>query len=277
MTRLPSALLAQGLPRSTGTSVRLPTTRTRILRRRSPSTRRSSRRTSARTLRSIRTRQVESKYAGTGAAILARLSEGGLLLDQGDAKGALAAYDDVRAPSLAQADLEVRGRTQEGMGFADELLAQSDAANKDKHLSDALDAYKALEQLDAKGFKELGMYHQARVLQAKGDKAKAIDLLKDVHKRVTEPGETHAFPYLEFVVDDRLRELDPTAVPPKPKPGMGGPGGPGGAGGGPGDMDMNDPQIQELLRQLQQKGGAPGGGPGGPGGRPPMPPPAPPK
>jgi hypothetical protein len=122
-----------------------------------------------------------------------------------------------------------------------------------------------------KGFKELGQYHQARVLQAKGDKAKAIELLKDVQKRVAEPGSEHPFSYLEYVVEDRLRALDPTALPPKPKAtsGMGGMGGPGGHGGAPGDVDMNDPQIQELIRQLQQQGQGGGGGlpappPGGP-------------
>jgi hypothetical protein len=205
-------------------------------------------------------RQVESKYAGTGAAILARLSEAGLLLDAGDAKGATAAYVEVKGSPLAKADGEVRGRATEGLGFADELLAQTDAANKDKHLDDALAAFKELEQNDTKGFKELGMYHQARVLLAKGDKAKAIDLLKEVHKRVTEPGvESHPFSYLEFVVEDRLRELDPTALPPK-APKMGGPGG---------NLDMNDPQIQELIRQLQQRQQQGGGPPGAPPGMPP--------
>jgi len=122
-----------------------------------------------------------------------------------------------------------------------------------------------------KGFKELGQYHQARVFQAKGDKAKAIELLKDVQKRVAEPGSEHPFSYLEYVVEDRLRALDPTALPPKPKPtrGMGGPG--GAPGGGPGgDIDMSDPQIQDLIRQLQQQGQGGGGlpapapAPGGP-------------
>ncbi len=114
-----------------------------------------------------------------------------------------------------------------------------------------------------KGYKELGMYHQARVLQAKGDKVKAIELLKDVEKRVSEPGSEHPFSYLQPVVEDRLRGLDPTALPPR-APRMGGPG--GGGMGGPGGLDMNDPQIQELLRQMQQQhpqGGAPPGAPPG--------------
>jgi len=215
-------------------------------------------------------RSVESKYAGTGAAILARLSEAGLLLDAADARGALAAYDDVKASPLARADVEVRGRALEGAGFAHELLAQSDAAAKDKQLDDALSAFKQLEQIDVKGFKELGMYHEARVLEAKGDKAKAVELLKDVNKRVTEPGESHPFSYLEFVVEDRLRQLDPHALPPKAAPRLGGPA--GGAGGGP---DMDNPQIQELIRQLQQQAQQKGGSPQPPP-MPGMPPPSPP-
>jgi hypothetical protein len=201
-------------------------------------------------------REVASGFSGTGAATLARLAEAGLLLDQGDAKGALGAYDEVSASPLARADSEVRGRALEGHGFADELLAAADASSKDKYLDDALATYKALEQVDGGGFKELGQYHQARVIQAKGDKAKAIELLKDLYKRVSEPGDSTRTSYLEFVVEDRLRDLDPSALPPKaPKKAPG--------GGGP---DMSNPQIQELLRKLQQQGGGMPGAPGAPPG-----------
>jgi hypothetical protein len=195
-------------------------------------------------------RTVESKYPGTGAAILARLAEASLLLDAGDAKAAAAAYEEVRASALAQADAEVRGRAIEGIGFAHELLAQAEP-DRDKNLDAARAAYRDLAQVDVKGLKELGLYHQARVVLARGDKASAIELLKEAHKLVTEPGEAHSFSYLEFVVEDRLRELDPSALPPKapkyaPPPGGGQPG-------------SDNPQIQELLRQLseQHKGGAP--------------------
>ena len=200
-------------------------------------------------------RDVESKYAGTGAAILARLAEASLLLDAGDAKAAAAAYLGVSTSALGKADAEVRGRALEGIGFADEALAASDPGDKAKHIDDALAAYKTLADVEMTGFKELGQYHQARVLQAQGDKAKAIDLLKDVQKRIAEPGDETHFAYLKFVVEDRLRDLDPTALPPKARTDASGKGGP--VAGGPGShVDMNDPQIKQLLEKLRQKGAA---------------------
>jgi hypothetical protein len=208
-------------------------------------------------------RAVESKYAGTGAAILARLAEASLLLDTGDAKTAASEYREVIDSALGKADAEVRGRALEGVGFADEALAESEPADKAKHLEDALAAYKKLADVDVMGFKELGQYHQARVAQAQGDKAKAIELLKDVQKRVGEPGDDQQFSYLKFVVEDRLRDLDPTALPPKARADASGKAGAGaaGAGGAGNHVDMNDPQIQKLLEQLRQKGAAPKGGP----------------
>jgi hypothetical protein len=96
---------------------------------------------------------------------------------------------------------------------------------------------------------------------------------------VTEPGDSHPFSYLQFVVDDRLRGLDPTALPPKaPKGSLGGMGGGmgGGGPGGAGGMDMNDPQVQKLIEQLRQQGKLPAGlpAPGHPA-APPPPAPAP--
>jgi hypothetical protein len=196
-------------------------------------------------------RAVESKYSGTGAAMLAKLGEASLLLDAGDAKGALAAYQEVRGSPLGRADAQVRGRAIEGVGFSYELLAAGQAdAEKDKSLDAAAAAYRDLSQVDVKGLKELGLYHQARVQLAKGDKAKAIELLKEAHKLVSEPGDERSFSYLEFVVEDRLRELDPSALPPKAPKNMPPLGGAGGSG-------MDDPRIQELLRQLQQQKGGP--------------------
>lgn len=188
-------------------------------------------------------REVESKYKGTGAAYLARLEEGSLLLDKPDVDGAIAAFEDAKSSPLAQADAEVKGRAIEGIGFAQELKARKDAANKDAHLDDALKAFRELENMDVQGFKELGMYHQARVYELKGDKDKAKELLKSLHERLAKPGENHPFPYLEQVADDRLRALDPQALPPKPS----------GAMGGPGGNKMSEEQIQRLIEQMKRQ------------------------
>src|SRR5262249_18547938 len=146
-------------------------------------------------------RDVESRFPGTGAAILARLAEGSLLLDGRKADEAVRAFSDVGASSLAHVDAEVRGRALEGLGFAYELKGDPD---------NALKTFRELENtVDVLGFKELGMYHQARVYEAKGDKDKAKELLKTVHERINKPGDNYPFPYLKEVADDRLRALDP--------------------------------------------------------------------
>jgi hypothetical protein len=210
-------------------------------------------------------RDVASKFKGTGAGILARLAEGAIFLDKHDIDGAVSAFDEVKDSPLAKADAEVHGRALEGIGFAYELKAegeQGDAAHAS--LDEADKAYRELENTDVLGFEELGLYHQARVLEKQGDKAKAIELLKKLHERIAKPGETHTFVYLEQVADDRLRALDPTAIPPKSA---------GGAAGG--GKQFTQAQIRKLMEQMKHgQPDAPGGAPatpGGPaGGAPPM-------
>jgi hypothetical protein len=206
-------------------------------------------------------REVEAKYAGTGAAYIARLAEGGLLLDQGDPRGALAAFVDIKGSPLAHADVQVQGRALEGIGFAHEALAQTapPGAERDREIELALGAFKELAQSSSDEQKSLGAYHEARLLEAKGDKAKAIELLKGVHDRVTQPSEGHAYAYLQFVVDDRLRDLDPSALPPEPRRSSGGQHGPPGL---PPGVDPNDPDVQRILRQIQEQQSKQGGAPG---------------
>ena len=203
-------------------------------------------------------REVESKFSGTGAAILARLAEGSLLLDKREADNALAAFNDVKNSPLAAADTEVKGRALEGIGFAQELKAQTTPAEKDKALDAALAAYKEMENAaDVKGFKEMAMYHQARVLQEKGEKDKAKEVLMSLKERLGKPDDPiaaglpppPAFPYLKEVAMDRLHEIDPSAVPAKPKRGAAG--GHGGAGG----TQLTQEQIQKMLQDMQKKGG----------------------
>jgi hypothetical protein len=160
-------------------------------------------------------REVQQKYSGTGAAIFGRLGEAAILLDKRDASGALAAYNDVKASALGQVDAEVKARSLEGIGFADELLAADKPDQKDHYLDEAMKSYKALADVDARGMKELGQYHQARIHEERGEKDDAITLLKAVHEATTKVGTEHPFYYLETVADDRLRGLDRNAIPSK--------------------------------------------------------------
>jgi len=151
-------------------------------------------------------REVESKYKGTGASYLARLGEGALLLDKREPDGAIAAFNDVLASSLAKADTEVRGRALESLGFAYE---------QKKDYDKALEQYKQLESSDVLGFKQMAPYNEARCYQLKGDKAKAIELLKALREDLMKSTDARLFSALRELAEDRLRQLDPTSVPPK--------------------------------------------------------------
>ncbi len=181
--------------------------------------------------------EVVAKYRGTGAAMLARLGQAGVLLDKRDVDAALTAYRDVRSSPLALADGEVRGRALEGIGLVYELKAFLNPSERGAMLDEALKAFRELEKTDVRGFRELGMYHQARVLEAQGDRATALEVLKKVHAEISKQGEATVFPYLDTVVDDRIRALDPSALPAKNPYGK---------------MDMSDPRMRQLLEQLQR-------------------------
>ena len=189
-------------------------------------------------------REVETKFPKSGAAILAQLSEASLLLDKGDSEAARRAFESVRDSALAQADVEIRGRALEGLGFALERKAMSQPEQeRGGALGQALLAYKALEETGTRGFKQLAQYHQSRVLELRGDKARATELLKKVYEDVTKPGETQPLPFLEAAAEARLRVLDPTAVKEKT----------------PGDLQGFDrgklsAEMQKQLEQLKKMG-----------------------
>ncbi|MCL2723713.1 MAG: hypothetical protein FWD69_04670 [Polyangiaceae bacterium] len=192
-----------------------------------------------------RFREVQAKFPKTGAAILARLAEGSLLLDKKDGNGAFTAYSDVRNSPLAAVDQEVKGRSMEGIGFAYELKANENTADTQKYLDDALRAYKELENTDVQGFKELAKYHQARILEKKGEEDKAKELLLALKEPLAKQEESFAnipmgaeYPYLKEVAMDRLRAIDPTAAPKQ------------GSGGG---QQLTPDQIRKLIEDAQKK------------------------
>ncbi len=204
-------------------------------------------------------REVESKYPKTGAAILSRLAEGSLLLDKHEADPAAAAFTDVKGSPLASADQEVKGRALEGLGFALELKAQAAPAEAAKYYDEALKVYKELENtIEVRGFKELALYHQARVTLNKGEKDKAKEILVGLKERFNKIEDTTSnvpagpsFPYLREVAMDRLREIDPTAAPKmQAAPG--------------GSPQLTPAQIRKMIEDAQKKpkSGDPHGGGG---------------
>jgi hypothetical protein len=184
--------------------------------------------------------QVIDQHAGTGAALLAKLGQAGALLDKKEYGPALEAYSAVVASPLAGADADVKGRALEGMGFAKEGKGDLDGA---------LETFKQLEAIDAKGYKELAQYHQARILIAKGDTEKAKELLKVAREKLSAPGlDQNTFQYLEAVIDETLRKLDPSAVPARAQL------------GGPKGSSMSPEELERLIQQARENAEKKAGG-----------------
>jgi hypothetical protein len=182
-------------------------------------------------------RKTIAEHPGTTVAQLAKLGEAGVLLDKHDWVAALDAYSAVLASKLASNDLEVKGRATEGLGLAKE--GKSD-------LDGALAAFKDLEGIDARGYKELGLYQQGRILLAKGDTEKAKELLKQAREKLQATGAAASSTlYLQTRVDETLRQLDPSLVP-NQQPAMGGSKG--------NSMSPDDMQkIQKMLEDAAKK------------------------
>ncbi len=147
---------------------------------------------------------VVEQHQGSGAALLAKLGQGGAYLEKKEYDKAIAAYAEVLSSPLAAADPDVKGRAIEGTGFAKEAKGELDAA---------ITSFKELGSIDVKGYKELATYHEARVTFAKGDKAKAKDLLEPLNTKLTTPStEPQPLGYLKSAVSDLLTQIDPSAA-----------------------------------------------------------------
>jgi hypothetical protein len=150
-------------------------------------------------------KKVIDQHPNTGPALLAKLGEAGVYLEKRDWPNALDRYSAVSSSNLAGADPDVKGRALEGLGLAKEGKGDIDGA---------LSTFKELEAVDARGFKELAMYHQGRLLLKKGDKDAAKDVLKKARDLLQVPGpDGKKLQYLSTVVDESLREIDPALVP----------------------------------------------------------------
>jgi tetratricopeptide (TPR) repeat protein len=179
-------------------------------------------------------RKVIAEAPGTGAAILARLEEGGVLLEKRDWDKAREAFSQVSTSTLAGADPDVKARALEGLGFAKEGKNELDSA---------LATFKEIEAVAGGkfGYKELSLYHQGRVLLAKGEKDKAKDLLKQAHDALEKPSDGAPHAFLKAVVDESLRRIDPSLVPVKPT-----------IGGGAKGQSMSQEELQRAIQRMQE-------------------------
>ena len=184
-----------------------------------------------------------TKVAGTsgGAAILAKLGAAGVLLDKAEWDGAIAAFDAVLGTPLAGADVDVKGRALEGKGFALEAKGDNDAA---------LAVFESMAELTSDNFKTVSLYHQARIIEVKGEKDKAIEKLKEAKKAVEKAKldtalvtSQHPYRWIEKAIEDELGRLDPSALPPKA---------PGGGG-----IDALPEHIKQKLREQGLQPGIP--------------------
>jgi len=139
---------------------------------------------------------------GSGTALLAQLGLAGVAYDLGKYDDAQAAYEKVKASLLGASDTDVKSRATEGIGLCLEAKNDRDGAIK---------AFRELENSDIPGFSALGMYHQARVLFAKGDRDKAKELLKKVEEKLEKIPQLMEG-YLAQAANELLATIDPKAA-----------------------------------------------------------------
>ena len=145
--------------------------------------------------------------SGSMSGSLAKLGLAGVQYDQGKYDEAQKLYTEVLGTELAKLDPDARGRSLEGVGICLEAKGDKDGALK---------KFGELENADIPGFRELALYHQGRILHAKGDEAAAKEkLVKVVEKLGKEPSSPSEAPsYLLHATRDLLMRIDPAAVPP---------------------------------------------------------------
>jgi tetratricopeptide (TPR) repeat protein len=198
-------------------------------------------------------RKAIASYGQSGAGWLARLGLAGVLFDEQKWDEAVSLYRTVRTSELAKKDPDMLGRSLEGIGLS--LEGKGD-------IEGALQAFRELtNQEGSASLATLGLYHQARLLLAQGNKDKAKELAnkakerldKDAKEKDGDKGE-NAPPsrrsFLSESVKMLLARIDPAAAP-------------GSGSRNLADALREDPnKLQRMLEGLKQRQPAPSA-PGG--------------
>jgi tetratricopeptide (TPR) repeat protein len=202
----------------------------------------------------------EAYRAATGPETIRTLADLGLagtLYDSGQFKDSLAAYERVKQSPLAQKDSDVRLRALEGTGLAHEALGDKDVARK---------AFHELGNSDLTLFSALGLFQEARLALAAGERDAAKDLLKKALDKVTkDESPDHPPSFVSSAARELLGSIDPSAVPPLPSRGEPAP---VAAPKTSQKLELSKEKLEELMRQIKEHPPAPASGAPAPSGAP---------
>jgi len=141
-----------------------------------------------------------SSKVGETTAVLADLGAAGVAYDLGQYKDAQAGYEKVMRNPAYATDVDIKGRTLEGLGMA--LEAQ-------KNEEQALKTFRELQNMDVANFSALGLYHQARILKGQGKNDDALKLLDKAGEKLATLKETPgAIKYIGTQVMELMESLD---------------------------------------------------------------------
>jgi tetratricopeptide (TPR) repeat protein len=188
-------------------------------------------------------RKAAAGKAGAATTILAKLGLAGVLFDLGRFDEAIAAYREVKGSALAAHDPEVRPRTTEGIGLCLEAKGDKDGA---------LGAFREIENGEVREYQALGLYQQARLRFAKGEREQAKALLAKLAEKTKKPEDKEKTAPVRRDFTERAAEELELAMDPKgavSKTGLTGVTG--------NDESDRMAQIRRLLADMQKRGGAP--------------------
>jgi tetratricopeptide (TPR) repeat protein len=202
-----------------------------------------------------------SSSVSAGSIALADLGAAGVAYDLGQYKEAQASFEKVKLSAAFSKDMDLKGRTLEGLGMAFEAQKNDDAALKQ---------FRELASMDNANFAALGSYHQARIIKAQGKNDEAIKLLEKAgEKLLTLKDNPAAIKYLRVSVlelfetldSKKAKELGEKLTPADMLKQLGGA---AAAGGG---QQLSAEKIQELIEEMKKRqpaAPAPGAAPDAP-------------